>query len=234
MASRRIDAWPRTPSSSAHGAVLHARPDARLSARAVVRTVTATASSRARFMRQFAPLDDGTRLIVAPEALSRFYLDPIRERRSERVAARRRDVDDARGPRVGDRGLRRVPRARGGRGPPPLAGAAPRIVVLGFSQGTATVCRWLAASALRADQLVLWAADDSAGAGPRRVGRATARRGDHARGGRAGRDGAAGDDGSPKPSGSRRRAWRSRSMRYDGGHEITEAGLKLHCSAEKR
>jgi predicted esterase len=38
-----------------------------------------------------------------------------------------------------------------------LAGAGPRIVVLGFSQGTATMCRWLAASELRADQVVLWA-----------------------------------------------------------------------------
>jgi len=38
-----------------------------------------------------------------------------------------------------------------------LSGAGPRIVVLGFSQGTATVCRWLASSDLRADQLVLWA-----------------------------------------------------------------------------
>src|SRR3546814_5982443 len=28
-----------------------------------------------RFIRRFAPLDDGTRLIVAPEALSRFYLE---------------------------------------------------------------------------------------------------------------------------------------------------------------
>jgi predicted esterase len=38
----------------------------------------------------------------------------------------------------------------------PLRGAAPRLVVLGFSQGTATVSRWLAASDLRVDQLVLW------------------------------------------------------------------------------
>ncbi len=36
-----------------------------------------------RFLRQFAPLDDGTRLIVAPEALSRFYLDPIPQRRND-------------------------------------------------------------------------------------------------------------------------------------------------------
>jgi predicted esterase len=38
----------------------------------------------------------------------------------------------------------------------PLTGAAPRIVVVGFSQGTATVCRWLATSEVRADHLVLW------------------------------------------------------------------------------
>src|SRR6476469_3720019 len=37
-----------------------------------------------RFLRQFAPLDDGTRLIVAPEALSRYYLDPVAERRHQR------------------------------------------------------------------------------------------------------------------------------------------------------
>jgi predicted esterase len=30
-------------------------------------------------------------------------------------------------------------------------------VVLGFSQGTATVSRWLAASEMRVEQLVLWA-----------------------------------------------------------------------------
>jgi DNA-binding transcriptional LysR family regulator len=71
-----------------------------------------------RFLSQFAVLDDGTRLIVAPEALSRFYLDPLAARRGQ---------------------------------------DAPRIVVLGFSQGTATVCRWLAASELRADEIVLWA-----------------------------------------------------------------------------
>lgn len=38
----------------------------------------------------------------------------------------------------------------------PLRGAAPRIVVLGFSQGTATVSRWLAASDMRVEHLVLW------------------------------------------------------------------------------
>jgi len=109
-----------------------------------------------RFIGQFASLDDGTRLIVAPEGLSRFYLDPIPKRRhdpSPRVGASWMTRED-RESEIADyvayleRVAEEVRRS--------LTGAAPRIVVLGFSQGTATVCRWLAASAIRADQLVLW------------------------------------------------------------------------------
>lgn len=109
-----------------------------------------------RFLRQFAPLDDGSRLIVAPEALSRFYLDPIPMRRQDpapRIGATWM-TREARDSEIADyvAYLERVfTEVRH-----PLAGAAPRIVVLGFSQGTATVSRWLATSAHRADQLVLW------------------------------------------------------------------------------
>jgi predicted esterase len=110
-----------------------------------------------RFIKSFAPIDDGSRLVVAPEALSRFYLDPIAERRTHAE------------PRVGATWMTREDReheiedyiayleqltAEVRRH---LSGAGPRIVVLGFSQGTATVCRWLASSELRADQIVLWA-----------------------------------------------------------------------------
>ncbi|HEU4720632.1 MAG TPA: hypothetical protein VFS59_04655 [Gemmatimonadaceae bacterium] len=110
-----------------------------------------------RFIKSFAPLDDGTRLVVAPEALSRFYLDPIEERRTHaepRVGATWMTRED-REAEIADyvaylEQLTWETRRH-------LAGAGPRIVVLGFSQGTATVCRWLAASELRADQLVLWA-----------------------------------------------------------------------------
>ena len=110
-----------------------------------------------RFIESFAPLDDGTRLVIAPEALSRFYLDPIAERRTHaepRVGATWMTRED-REAEIADyvaylEQLTWETRRH-------LAGAGPRIVVLGFSQGTATVCRWLAASELRADQLVLWA-----------------------------------------------------------------------------
>ncbi|CAN5168391.1 esterase [soil metagenome] len=110
----------------------------------------------ARFIEQFAALDDGTRLIVAPEALSRFYLDSIAERRGQQE------------PRVGATWMTREDRLAeiadyvnyldlvAAEVRHPLSGASPRIVVLGFSQGAATVSRWLAASELRADHLVLW------------------------------------------------------------------------------
>ncbi len=109
-----------------------------------------------RFLRQFAPLDDGTRLIVAPEALSRFYLDPIAQRRHEtspRIGASWMTRED-RGAEIADyvEYLERLSTEIRH----PLSGAAPRVVVLGFSQGTATVSRWLAASEHRVDQLVLW------------------------------------------------------------------------------
>ena len=110
----------------------------------------------ARFLRQFVPIDDGSRLIVAPEALSRFYLDSIPERRNQpnpRVGAtwmtrEARDAEIADYVSYLDRVATEVRHH--------LAGASPRIVVLGFSQGTATVSRWLASTELRADELVLW------------------------------------------------------------------------------
>lgn len=109
-----------------------------------------------RFIRQFSPIDDGTRLIVAPEGLSRFYLDPIPQRRNDpspRIGASwmSREAREAEIADYTEYLERLTAEVRHH-----LAGAAPRIVVLGFSQGTATVCRWLAASELRAEQLVLW------------------------------------------------------------------------------
>ena len=101
-----------------------------------------------RFVKWFSPLDDGTRLIVAPEGLSRFYLDPVAERRAQaepRVGATwmtredreaeiadyvsylehlasevRRHLSGA-GPRIGDHGLRRLP------GAPRVRGSAPSL-----------------------------------------------------------------------------------------------------------
>lgn len=109
----------------------------------------------AAFVAPFERIAAESRLIIAPEALSRFYLD------------RSRLTNDP-APRVGATWMTREDRESeiadyvdylehlASEVRRHLSGAGPRIVVLGFSQGTATVCRWLASSDLRADQLVLW------------------------------------------------------------------------------
>jgi predicted esterase len=107
------------------------------------------------FVRHFAPLDDGTRLIVAPEALNRFYLETDgRHGPESRVGAtwmtredRLAEIDDH--VRYLDLLYARIAA--------PLQLDEVR-VVLGFSQGVATVCRWASRSSHRIDDLVLWAA----------------------------------------------------------------------------
>ncbi len=109
----------------------------------------------ARFIRHLAPLADGTRLIVAPEALSRFYLEHPATAgsahtrvgatwmtREDRVAEIADQVEylDA----VCDTVLA------------PPGGHRPRLHVIGFSQGVATATRWLANGRTRAAHLVLW------------------------------------------------------------------------------
>jgi predicted esterase len=105
----------------------------------------------ARFLPHFEPLDDGTRLIVAPEGLSRFYLteSPAERRvgatwmtKEDRLAEIEDYVRylDA----VHDDVFRSVDRA------------LVKVVALGFSQGTATACRWAALGAARIDRLIVW------------------------------------------------------------------------------
>jgi predicted esterase len=107
------------------------------------------------FARHFEPLDDGTRLIVVPEGLSRFYFgDPRRPHGADAMVGatwmtredREREIEDH--VRYLDTLYAQV---RGERGR-----ARARVTVLGFSQGVATVCRWLTRGTARADRLVLW------------------------------------------------------------------------------
>lgn len=110
----------------------------------------------ASFIRQFETLDDGTRLIVAPEALNRFYLVDVasapapdrpvgaawmtREDRDHEIADYVTYLDamwGALAARLPDR-------------------ASVRLTVLGFSQGTATAARWVALGAVQPEHLVLW------------------------------------------------------------------------------
>ena len=105
------------------------------------------------FLQDFSALDDGTRLIVAPEALSRFYLETTTQgRHSHRVGATwmtREDREaeiadyisylDALADSVSDR-----------------LGGLPDTRVLGFSQGGATVARWATRGSTPVPELILW------------------------------------------------------------------------------
>ncbi len=107
-----------------------------------------------KFLRVFEGLDDGTRLIVAPEALARFYLHPdppptgvghigaswmTREDRLSEIADNVAYLDA-----LARHVFRRVPRE------------SVALRVLGFSQGALAAARWAAQGTTRVDQLILW------------------------------------------------------------------------------
>jgi|SRR5436190_5702446 predicted esterase len=111
----------------------------------------------AQFIRVFEAIDDGMRRIVAPEALNRFYLvaadsAPPADRPVGATWMTREDreheIEDyiAYLDRVASEELESVT-ARALR---------PRVIVLGFSQGTATVGRWIARGAIRPKHIVIW------------------------------------------------------------------------------
>jgi predicted esterase len=110
----------------------------------------------ARFLHNFDGLDDGTRLVAAPEALNRFYLDP---------AVRYHGPDS----NVGATWMTREDREHeitdyvaylDAVADALLAGrerSSVRLVAFGFSQGATTVARWVALGGTRVDRVILWA-----------------------------------------------------------------------------
>ena len=115
-----------------------------------------------RFLNRFKPLADGTRRIVAPEALSRFYADltPGRHGPGAQVGASWMTRED-REHEIADhvRYLDRLADVLVPESAPP-AGAPgpvlPRLVVLGFSQGVAAAARWTVLGRTRPARLILW------------------------------------------------------------------------------
>lgn len=107
------------------------------------------------FLRHFEPLVAAHRAVVAPEALSRFYLgDPEGGHAKARVGATWMTREDrlteiADYVRYLDAVHREVTRATSH---PDL-----HVRVLGFSQGVATACRWVTGGVIRPQELVLWA-----------------------------------------------------------------------------
>lgn len=119
----------------------------------------------AEFLQGFASIEAPTRLVVAPEALSRFYLDRTlgateppprvgaawmtREDRENEIADQVAYLDQLHDV------LREALRASSNASA--ADGAGVRLRVLGFSQGVATVGRWMARGRAHADELILWA-----------------------------------------------------------------------------
>ena len=107
----------------------------------------------AEFIRDFEPLRAPGRLVVAPEGLSRFYFESGFHGPGSKVGAtwmtredRLAEIEDyvAYLDALHDEVFARVPRA------------AATLTVLGFSQGTATVSRWVTRGKVKPDRLVLW------------------------------------------------------------------------------
>lgn len=102
------------------------------------------------FIKNFAELDSEKHLIVAPEGLHRFYWKGF----SERVVASWMTKEDRENDildyvhylnLVYDEVMSSIK-------PQKI-----KVNVLGFSQGTATVCRWVANGKVQVDNFVLWA-----------------------------------------------------------------------------
>jgi predicted esterase len=109
-----------------------------------------------RFLRRFESIDDGERLIVAPEALSRFYVSPQEGRHgaASMVGATwmtREDRDHEIRDYVGYLDALSTRVLGDVRAPPPGG-----VTVLGFSQGVATATRWVVRGRMRPQRLVLW------------------------------------------------------------------------------
>lgn len=111
----------------------------------------------ARFLSRFIPIERGDRMFVAPEALSRYYLEPPRgapHAPNTPVGAtwmtsedRDCEIADYLGylDLLHDEVFSQVGRDN------------VRLWVLGFSQGCATVARWVARGKVDPDRVVLWA-----------------------------------------------------------------------------
>ena len=110
----------------------------------------------ADFLRRFEVLDDGTRLIVAPEALNRFYLvDVSSGSATERPVGATWMTREERAQEIGDY-VAYLDAVLGEVGARFTGREWPGVTVLGFSQGTATAARWVSSGAVRPAHVVLW------------------------------------------------------------------------------
>jgi predicted esterase len=103
----------------------------------------------ADFVQHFSPLVGPDRCVVAPEGLSRFYVDGRASH--EQVGASWMTRED-RSHEIADYVAYLDETVRSLRSPNP----SPSLSVLGFSQGAATASRWALLGETAVDRLVLW------------------------------------------------------------------------------
>lgn len=105
------------------------------------------------FLRNFAGLDPAQHLIVAPEALNRFYLEHTEGRRVGATwmtrADRAREIEDY--VQYLDEVYQEVQAMTGDQ--------SLKKIAFGFSQGATTISRWVFEGSFQPDHLVLWAGD---------------------------------------------------------------------------
>ena len=113
----------------------------------------------APFLENFRGIDDGTRLIVAPEALSRHYAGRLEDRIGKEVPIGASWMTkEARDDEIHDYltyldGLHTHILTHL---LTQLGGATPAVTVLGFSQGGATSARWVASGSVTVARHILW------------------------------------------------------------------------------
>lgn len=103
------------------------------------------------FIAFFKTLATPTRLIVAPEALNRHYMDGTSGRTKDQKIGATWMTREDRNNEIADyvEYLDNVWRQ--------AAGSASRVTVLGFSQGVATAARWVSLGNSRVDRFIAWA-----------------------------------------------------------------------------
>ncbi|MES2836853.1 MAG: hypothetical protein V4667_04980 [Bacteroidota bacterium] len=102
------------------------------------------------FLKKFEPLVDAQCVVLAPEGLSRFYLEGFKGR----VGASWMTSDD-REQEIED--YINYLTAFFTTKVQPYVNADCQIHVIGFSQGAATACRWVNSGLVKVNELVLWA-----------------------------------------------------------------------------
>ena len=103
----------------------------------------------ATFVQGLSALDSGTRLLVAPEALSRFYLDGPHQSVGASWMTREDLENEMRDYLKYLDAVKTEVLSR-------IDGASAPVTVLGFSQGAATAARWACRGTVEAARLIIW------------------------------------------------------------------------------